>query len=134
MTARISGLLVVRTVDAPSGWSPRGIAFDGAYLWVANVRTTNTEINLIGKIDITKDNEKVVRTVDVGYFPMGVTFDGAYLWVANYYSKRISKIDVTTNKVVAEISVGTRPFGVAFDGTHLWVTNIESKDINKILI
>jgi hypothetical protein len=58
------------------GKEPRGIAFDGANLWVANRDDNNVT-------ELRASDGVVVRTVAVLGAPNGVIFDGANIWVVN---------------------------------------------------
>ncbi|MFA5750491.1 MAG: hypothetical protein WC895_04725, partial [Candidatus Shapirobacteria bacterium] len=112
MTARpILGRAATTTV----GTTPWGIAFDGAYMWVANLDGGN-----VSKIDVLTNT--VVATVTVGVAPRGVVYDGQYIWVANSGSRYLSKIDPRTNTVVQNVTTQTGPYSLAFDGTYIWAT------------
>ena len=107
---------IVATVTV--GVQPRGIVFDGSYIWVANGGDDN-----IMKIDI--DSNEVVATVDVGDSPYGLCFDGTYLWVSNYQDGTISKVDVDSNTVLDTVTVGqwasSYPAGMVYLGGYVWV-------------
>src|SRR5205814_9439326 len=69
----------------PVGAAPRGLAFDGANIWVTSDTTTN----------LTK-----LRASDgtlLGSFPAGgktafAVFDGTYVWVTNPYDDTVSRL------------------------------------------
>jgi len=105
--------------------NPVGVAFDGAYIWVANNAS-----DTVSKIDPVTGT--VTATVNVGSFPEGVAFDGTNIWVANQGSASVSKIDPVTGTVTATVNVGSSPRGVAFDGTNIWVANNASDTVSKI--
>ena len=70
-----------------------GMAFDGAYIWVANEKGRS-----VSKIDPIGNT--LVGRVGVGSKigkPLGVAFDGAHIWVTNYSSNDVSKIDLSTS-------------------------------------
>ena len=67
------------------GGSPRGLAFDGANIWVAN-ETTNTVTKLRAADGAN------LGTFAAGTSPFGVAFDGANIWVANAGSNTVSKL------------------------------------------
>ncbi|WP_395092725.1 YncE family protein, partial [Ilumatobacter sp.] len=54
---------------------PRGVAFDGTYIWVANFGGET-----VSKIDPTNNS---VTNIVVGTNPFGVAFDGTNIWVTN---------------------------------------------------
>src|SRR5947199_2651626 len=60
------------TVESfPVGHQPRGVAFDGANIWVTSDTTTS----------LTK-----LRASD------GAVFDGTYVWVTNPYDNTVSRV------------------------------------------
>ncbi|HOL72818.1 MAG TPA: hypothetical protein PLA43_18280 [Bryobacteraceae bacterium] len=67
------------------GQGPRGVAFDGTHIWVANYfdRTVTK---------LRASNGSLVGTYPVGDLPEGVAFDGTHIWVANYNSNTVSKL------------------------------------------
>ena len=67
------------------GNNPRGVAFDGTHVWVANLIDGS-----VSKIDAVTGG--VVATVTVGAFPYGVAFDGTHIWVTNNGDGTVSKI------------------------------------------
>jgi len=72
---------LVGTYDV--GNSPRGICFDGEYIWVSNWVSDNlTKLRIDGSL---------VGTYPVGGEPLGICFDGANIWVANAEDDTVSK-------------------------------------------
>jgi len=63
----------------------QGVAFDGAYVRVANYSGNN-----VTKPKVSDDT--LLGTFNVGRNPLGVAFDGANIWVANSGSKDVSKL------------------------------------------
>ena len=109
-----------QTATVNVGDGPRGVAFDGTYIWVAN-RDDGT----VSKINPVTGT--VIGTpIAVGSQPLGVAFDGTNIWVTNNGSNNVSKIDPATNTVTATVTGLSFPAGVAFDGTNIWVTNGDS--------
>jgi hypothetical protein len=107
------------------GNSPRGVAFDGANIWVANsVSDTVTKRR-------TSDGF-LLGTYNVGAFPHGVAFDGANIWVTNYNSDNVTKLRASDGAVIGTYSVGAGPEGVAFDGANIWVANSASGTLTKL--
>jgi len=71
----------------PVGADPRGIAFDGANMWVSNEGSApNYNVSVIRVSDGYH-----VMTPTVGVYPVGVAFDGAHMWVVNNASGTVSK-------------------------------------------
>lgn len=87
------------------GKEPRGVAFDGANLWVAN-RDDN---NVTG---LRASDGVVVGTVAVRGAPDGVIFDGANIWVVNQgYNLKVdgsvTKLNPANGATLAIFPVGT---------------------------
>ena len=104
--------------DPTNGAHPRGVAFDGTNIWVANNGPN------LSKID--PDTNAVLANVSVGGGGYGVAFDGEHIWVAAVQVGGVSKIDPVSNSVVATIPIdggccSGSPTGVAFDGSSIWV-------------
>lgn len=116
-----------RAATIAVGDFPRGIAFDGTNIWVANIAG-----NSVTKIDPTTNT--VLETITVAGNPNGIAFDGTSVWVTCLGSGSVSKINVTTNVVTGPFTVGSSPQGIAFDGTHMWVANSVSNNVHKINI
>jgi hypothetical protein len=100
------------------GSVPVGIAFDGRYIWSANVGTApNT--GSISRIDIALS----LPTTFVAGFnqPIGILYDGASLWVTDPGDDSGKRVDPATGGVLQTIPVGADPGHLIFDGTNLWV-------------
>jgi YVTN family beta-propeller protein len=110
------------------GNSPRGVAFDGTHIWVANNAGKS-----VSKIDIATNE---VENVTVETSPHGVAFDGTHIWVSHCGGKSVSRIDRATNKIENVTMGNYSPRGVAFDGAHIWVacsrTDNSNMDIGKV--
>ncbi|MBL7077207.1 MAG: hypothetical protein ISS31_07035 [Kiritimatiellae bacterium] len=93
--------------------SPRGLAWDGQYLWVATsswIRQidpeTGLEISFWGGFDTNQQ---------------GVAFDGTNLWVASLNTGNISCIDPVSGTVLSQIpSPATSPRGIEYRNGRLW--------------
>ena len=140
--------------------APRGIAFDGIWVWVTTDNSTVVRLKLDGT---------VAGSFPVGARPLGIAFDGASIWVANEDSLTVTKLRasdgknlgtfnvsgayhlafdganiwVTANpgveelrdsdgKVLGEFQAGGGEFGVAFDGANVWVANSTGKTVSKL--
>jgi YVTN family beta-propeller protein len=97
------------------GLAPRGKAFDGTYMWVANWGDGS-----ISKINVTTNAVTTPITGLTGVYELA--FDGTYMWAVSTSANTITKIDYLTNTIMATIPVGNYPSKVAFDGTHIWVS------------
>src|SRR5271165_4200477 len=65
------------------GTGPKGVAFDGANIWV-----TNSNSNNVTKLRAADGAN--LGTFNVGSIPIGVAFDGANIWVANENSNTVT--------------------------------------------
>jgi DNA-binding beta-propeller fold protein YncE len=66
------------------GGNPRGVAFDGAHIWV-----TNSGDDTVSKLRPSDGVE--LGPFPVGDAPLAVAFDGAHIWVANANDDTVSK-------------------------------------------
>jgi hypothetical protein len=97
---------------------PRGIAFDGTYIWVScDNQGTSTATRL--KLDGT-----IAGSFPVGAQPLGMAFDGANIWVAGNDTGHgvLTKLRASDGKNLGTFNVSGEPYHVAFDGTNIWVT------------
>jgi YVTN family beta-propeller protein len=107
------------------GNSPRGLCFDGNFIWV-----TLFGDNKVAKVNATTG--AIVASVSVGTGPIAVCFDGTDIWVANSTSNNVSEIDPSSNAVLKTISVGTGPSGICSDGTNIWTANSGANTVTKV--
>jgi len=130
------------------GTGPRGVAFDGANIWVTNgssntVTTLRASDGTCNGVANPPGSSVTACSFAVGSNPMGVAFDGANIWVVNYDSGTVTTLrasDGTCNGVAnppgssvtaCSFAVGNSPRGVAFDGANIWVTNQGSTTVSK---
>lgn len=106
------GPVSVELTNLPS--NPKGIAFDGARVWTAN---------LGGSVSIITLNPTQATTVSTGFVgPTGMLFDGSNIWVTDVGLDRLLKLDASGN-IVQSIQVGADPKHPIFDGINIWVPN-----------
>jgi streptogramin lyase len=115
---------VLGTYSTGASTHPRGIVFDGTYLWTANTNGTLTQLNTSGSVVGT-------FTLNAGSAAWGITYDGTNIWVTDTGNSTVIK--VLAGSVIGTYSVGTLPFGVCFDGTNIWTANQSSQNITKLL-
>ena len=112
------------------GNGPRGIAFDGTNLWVANsADNTVTELRA--------SDGAVVRTVAVKTAPDGVLFDGTNIWVVNQgrdpkVAGSVTKLNPANGATLGNFPVGQHPSTAAFDGVNIWVANTHDNTVTKL--
>src|SRR4029077_9341679 len=107
------------------GTTPKGIAFDGTSLWVANSGSNN-----VTKLDPATGS--VLHTTPVGTSPSALAFDGTRIWVANSGSNTVTRVNAATGTATGTFAVGTNPSALAFDGTNIWVANSGSDNVTKL--
>lgn len=105
------------------GHAPKGILFDGGFLWV-----TNTDDNTVTKR--RANDGSYVGTYPVGAAPIGMTYDGARLWVANSGEDTVTRLMASDPAISTTIEVGAQPNGLCFDGRYVWVVN---RGINNVV-
>ena len=97
---------------------PRGLAFDGQSIWVAN----NSDQTVT---KFRPSDGAIELVVPVRTYPTGICFDGRSIWVCltGYISpgKRVTKILASDGSIEGEFPVDTRPFAITSDGTNVWV-------------
>ena len=71
------------------GDGPRGIAFDGTNIWVAN-----SDDNTVSKIDPTTNTVTATISTGVGSGPWDFAYDGTSVWVTQQNGS-VSKINPT---------------------------------------
>jgi len=96
------------------GKFPRGIAFSGTAVWVADSDDDNVDRIVDGQ---------VIKTIPVGRDPVGVAVGDNAVWVANNGDNTVSRIDLGNGDQVKTIRVGKSPFAIAFGLGSAWVTN-----------
>lgn len=112
---------IVRKIDPVSGTvladiivgnDPRGLCFDGQFIWCANYDLAGPG-NTVSKIDPTTDT--VIATVTVGSLPGLIEADDdGFVWVACFGSTNVYKINIATD-VATSINVGVNTCAVCYD-------------------
>jgi hypothetical protein len=114
----------VTTLTSALGEHPRGIAFDGARVWTANLGG--------GSVSIVTLNPLSVTTVTAGFTnPIGVLYDGANIWVIDTIANSLFKLD-STGAIIQTVTVGANAQFPVFDGTNIWVPNTGSDTITVV--
>jgi len=127
----ILGTFAVRQGGSDSGL--RGIAFDGANLWVAYFvpNTTNGTVTKVRASD-----GATLGTFSVGANAYGVVFDGANIWVSNESTASgngtLTKLRASDGAYLGNFPVGAWPTNMVFDGANIWVANSMSNNVTKL--
>jgi hypothetical protein len=105
---------------------PRGIVFDGAYIWV-----TDFGDNMLKRLD--SRNGDILQGVPVGTGPQLPVFDGSNIWVPNFYSNSLTVVRARDGLVLATLTANglNLPLQAAFDGQRILVTNDTSISLWK---
>jgi len=106
---------------------PRGIVYDGEYLWISG--TIGGSFGIVGKI---RPDGSGATSFVVGVRPEGIAFDGASIWVANSGDGTVSKLRASDGSSQGTFPVGVAPKGVAFDGANIWVANSGDGTVSKL--
>jgi YVTN family beta-propeller protein len=98
------------------GTSPKGVAFDGANIWVTDSIGNNvTKLRASDGVNL--------GSFPVGRNPNGIAFDLFLIWVANQDDNTVSAVNPNNGSVVMTIPVGPGPAGIAYCGNAMWVAN-----------
>ena len=107
------------------GINPKGIAFDGVNMWIANsgnkfiTKLRGSDGAFLGNFNIS---------VNIG-FPSRIAFDGANIWVTTS-GGRVERLELSNGFFSRGFTGGTNPAGIAFDGANIWVAH--STGLNKL--
>jgi sugar lactone lactonase YvrE len=109
-------------ISFATGAYPKGVAFDGVNIWVAN--SVPGTVMRLRAYDGTPQSFPgfVALPVPNAY---GIAFDGANIWVTNRDIQKgaITKIKVNDGTVAGTYPLPSNPEGIAFDGSYIWVAS-----------
>lgn len=169
VTRATGGLLVVNLSEATSSSNPvdyfvedlegpRGIATDGAQLYVVDASTDNDGnityfLRVLNLAPLTADggntttavkdkdtDSLLVRSMAVGGNAQEVVIDGNNAYVTNLDDDTVTVMNIPAGTVTTTISVGDEPFGMAFyqqvagTNTHLLVCNHKANTVSIIAL
>lgn len=106
---------------------PRGIVFDGEFLWISG--TAGGSFGLVARV---RPDGSGQDSFVVGQQAFGIAFDGASIWVANSGDGTVSKLRASDGMLQGTYPVGKTPRGVAFDGASIWVANSGDGTVSKL--
>jgi len=107
---------------APPGTDPRGVSFDGTYLWVSD--PTAVYIYQLDK----NGNPTGNGFAPPGTTPKGLAWDGEYLWVADDLARYVYQLDATGSEVSGFGSGGVALSALTWDGVYLWLSGHYNAD------
>lgn len=110
--------------------SPRGVASDGAHIWVAC-----QSANAIQEFNASDGHplRTITDSIDLAS-PENLVFDGKNVWVSNSSVNRgmLTKVRADDGSILGTYAVGSGPYGMVFDGASIWVANYKSNDLSKV--
>lgn len=117
---------ILQMIETP-GQCPKGLAFDGRRLWVADAFDDR-----IYAIDA--ETSKVVKSFETpGYDPEGLTWDGEYLWHIDSGENLIYRLDPDSGAAIKIIESSTAdPRDIAWDGKFIWVVDHKKNILMKV--
>jgi len=113
---------IVKVIETP-GPCPKGLAFDGKNLWLADSFTDR-----IYAIDA--ETGETIRSFETpGYAPEGLAWDGESLWHIDSAENLLYRLDTSSGKAtkIVESSTGN-PRDLAWDGEFVWIVD-HKKDL-----
>jgi len=121
------------TVTLPSLADPKGILWDGKFIYVANYGNDS-----ISRIDALAATPSVVQTLQLTPFdlPTNLATDGKSIFVTNFGSSTVEYFARTTmaQSTAHRISVTGQPHGIVFDGHNMWITGFASNAVQPIYL
>lgn len=129
---------VIQQFDSPAEF-PRGLAYDGANLWVADAK--NAKIYKISATDgsVTGEYQSPIKT------PVGLAWDCEGLWIvgldtcktvtSSCYTPSLIKLDVKSGKIALESGLPgqiERPSAIAWVDGILWISDSHTNRVFKI--
>jgi len=125
------------------GFSPNGLAFDGAHMWFAcfyqDPNPPYTEQAELQEYNVS-DNA-LLRTIPIAItnnsLAVNVLFDGANVWFADIDTPgTLTKVQASTGAILGTFTLPNYSgFGMAFDGTYVWIVGVLNNTdvISKVL-
>jgi hypothetical protein len=110
------------------GDTPLGIAFDGNFIWTANVgHAANT--GSVSKYDLANGDTTIFT--GFGGNPQGILFDGTYIWVTDVGDNTLKRLH-PSGSILQSVAVGSEPQLPVFDGSNIWVPNFGDYSVSVI--
>ena len=135
MWVTVSDEGAVKELDADSGrptgrpvavkGGPRGIAFDGEFLWVAASGAGQVAV-------IDPAERRVVERVPVDPNPREVRFGEDAIWVTSADAGTVTKIDPSSREIAGSVEIGGPTYGLAVGGGYVWATSPETGELTRI--
>ena len=112
------GQEIIKSFEAPWGYSSYGLTWDGEYLWCGDDGGGQ-----VAKVD-TSDGSVITTIPGAPQSNHGLAWDGTHLWVSgDYHTDWIYRIAPNGDRVDSIVNLcGDYSGGMTWDGEHLWVT------------
>ena len=111
------------------GTQPRGVAWDGTYIYQANSASNN-----VNKYDVSGNFVSTFSVASQDASPVGIVWDGTHFWVLGQVNKRVFKYSASGTYQNVSFLVSSElsaPSALAWDGTHFWVGGSTSDAVFK---
>ncbi|KPL23686.1 MAG: hypothetical protein AMJ75_05620 [Phycisphaerae bacterium SM1_79] len=117
---------VLKVIDTP-GPCPKGLAFDGKNLWVADAFTDRI-------YSIEAETGKVIKSFETpGYDPEGLAWDGECLWHIDSGENLLYRLDTNSGTPIKIVESSTSdPRDIAWDGKFVWIVDHKEDVLMKV--
>jgi len=117
---------VLKVIETP-GPCPKGLAFDGKNLWVADAFTDRIYA-------IEADTGKVIKSFETpGYDPEGLAWDGECLWHIDSRENLLYRLDVNSGTPIKIVESSTsNPRDIVWDGEFVWIADAKRDVLMKV--
>ncbi len=118
------GTVIAIPLTSPLGANPNAIAFDGNFIWTANLDGTVSRV-------VPASTFPWSSATIAGYgTPYGILYDGAHVWITDTAGGRLLKLN--SHAIEQIVPVGANPSHPIFDGTNIWVPNFGSNTVTVV--
>jgi hypothetical protein len=115
-------LQVVNSFPSPSV-TPRGLAWDGTYLWHCDDGQNKIlQLDILGNI--------ISSFTSPGPEPYGLAYDGTNLWVCDNTNDYVYEV-TTDGEILSSFPSPGNLYGIGWDGNNLWLT-VEGTSLYKM--
>ena len=126
---------VIRKIESPGYW-PMGLAWDGKYLWNADIQGRGAiSENLDGMIHkLDPENGTILATLrSPSSSPRGIAWDGKYLWCVDNRKDMVIQFSTHDGTTIHSFpSPSSDPQGICFDGKYLWISDRVKDEIYMV--
>jgi len=134
---------VVKSIKAPEGTWPSGLAWDGSNLWMSSNALTNSNVEEIGIYKLSPISGTALYICSPAEYNnyAGLTYDGEFLLNVDVYSYtgwRIYKLSTQDCSIDSSIKITDDDYNtyipneLAWDGSHVWLYDRKYEKIHKV--